>query len=145
MKLLSIIIKIFVSLHQKKQWNAVDHCNTNLTSKFLVDYCLLWFCISILESTNFFSICSKHLWCRGLLAISTVKLHWNKPELRFCAGSNHACSVSEIRDGEDIWQGSRLELRLSSFRRSTIQQKQFIKKRKEKVLFSTIHETRTPT
>ena len=48
------------------------------------------------------------------------------PELRFCAGSNPARGVSEIRDGEDLWQWSRLEIRLNVFRRSTIPQKQFI-------------------
>ena len=34
--------------------------------------------------------------------------------------------VSEIHDGEDLWQWSRLEIRLNTFRRSTIPQKQFI-------------------
>ena len=34
--------------------------------------------------------------------------------------------VSEIRDGEDVWQWSRLEIRLNAFRQSTIPQKQFI-------------------
>ena len=33
--------------------------------------------------------------------------------------------VSEIRDGEDLWQWSRLEIRLNAFRWSTIPQKQF--------------------
>ena len=49
-----------------------------------------------------------------------------KPELRFCAGSNPAHGVSEIRDGEDLWQCSLLEIRINAFRRSTIPQKQFI-------------------
>ena len=56
----------------------------------------------------------------------TAELHWSKPELRFCAGSNPARGVSEIRDGEDLWQWSRLEIRLNAFRRSTIPQRQFI-------------------
>ena len=30
------------------------------------------------------------------------QLHSTKPELRFCAGSNPARGVSEIRDGEDL-------------------------------------------
>ena len=34
--------------------------------------------------------------------------------------------VSEIRGGEDLWQWSRLEIKLNAFRRSTIPQKQFI-------------------
>ena len=35
------------------------------------------------------------VWC-------TAQVHSTKPELRFCAGSNPACSVLEIRDGEDL-------------------------------------------
>ena len=37
----------------------------------------------------------------GVVVIATAQLHSTKPELRFCAGSNPACDVSEIRDGED--------------------------------------------
>ena len=62
----------------------------------------------------------------GVVVITTAQLHSTKPELRFCAGSNPARGVSEIRDGEDLWQWSRLEIRLNAFRRSTIPQKQFI-------------------
>ena len=46
------------------------------------------------------------------LIITTAQLHSTKPELRFCPGSNPAHGVSEIRDGEDLWQWSRLEIRL---------------------------------
>ena len=35
------------------------------------------------------------------VVITTAQLHSTKPELRFCAGSNSARSVSKIRDGED--------------------------------------------
>ena len=63
-------------------------------------------------------------WHRGVVVITTAQLHSTKPELRLCAGSNPA--VSEIRDGENFWQWSRLEIRLNTFRRSTIPQKQFI-------------------
>ena len=41
-------------------------------------------------------------WCRGVVVITTTQLHSTKPELRLCAGSNHARDVSEIRDGEDL-------------------------------------------
>ena len=41
------------------------------------------------------------LWCRGGI-VTTAQLHSTKTELRFCAGSNPACGVSEIRDGEDL-------------------------------------------
>ena len=42
------------------------------------------------------------MWRRGVVVITTAKLHSTKPELRFCAGSNPALSVSEIRDDEDL-------------------------------------------
>ena len=38
----------------------------------------------------------------GVVVISTAQLHSTKPEVRFCAGSNPARGVSEIRDGEDL-------------------------------------------
>ena len=57
--------------------------------------------------------------------ITAAQLHSTKPELRFCAGSKPALGVSEIRDGEGLWQWSRLEIRLNAVR-STIPQKQFI-------------------
>ena len=55
-----------------------------------------------------------------------VQLHSTKPELRFCAGSNPARGVSELRDGEDLWQCFLLEIRLNVFCRATIPQKRFI-------------------
>ena len=63
---------------------------------------------------------------RGVVVISTAQLHSTKLELRFCAGSNPARGVSEICDGENLWQWSQLEIRLNAFRRSTIPQKQII-------------------
>ena len=65
-------------------------------------------------------------WRRGEVVITTAQLHSVKPELRFCTGSNLACGVSEIRDGDGLWQWSRLEIRLHAFRRPTKPQKQFI-------------------
>ena len=65
-------------------------------------------------------------WHRGEVVIVTAELHSTKPGLRFGAGSNPVRSVSEIRDSEDLWQWSRLEIRLNAFCRSTIPQKQFI-------------------
>ena len=62
----------------------------------------------------------------GVVVITTAQLHSTKPELRFCTGSNSARGVSEICNGEDLWQWSQLEIRLNSFRQSTIPQKQFI-------------------
>ena len=60
---------------------------------------------------------------RAVVVITTAQFHSTKPELRFCAGSDPARDVSEIRDGEDLWQWFRLEIRLNAFRRSTIPQK----------------------
>ena len=59
-------------------------------------------------------------WSRGVVVIITAQLHSTKPQLRFCAGPNPACGIPEIHDGEDLWQWSRLEIRLNAFRLSTI-------------------------
>ena len=56
------------------------------------------------------------------MVITTAQLHSTKSELRFCADSNPARGVLEIRDGEDLRQWSRLEIRLNAIRRSTIPQ-----------------------
>ena len=71
------------------------------------------------------NILNTKTWRRGAVVITTAQLHSTEPELKFCAGSNPARGVSEIRDGEDLWQWSRLGIRLNAFRRSTIPQKQF--------------------
>ena len=42
------------------------------------------------------------------------------------SGASPLCGVLEIRYGEYLWQWSRLEIRLSTFRRLIIPQKQFI-------------------
>ena len=60
------------------------------------------------------------------MAITAAQPHSTKSELSFCAHWNPVGGVSEIRDGEDPWQWSRLGIRLNSFRRSVIPQKQFI-------------------
>ena len=65
-------------------------------------------------------------WRRGGVIITMQKIISTKPELRFCAGSNPARGVSEIRDGKDIWQWSRVEIKPNAFRRSTIPQKKTI-------------------
>ena len=60
----------------------------------------------VLTQTNF------KLVHHGVVVFATAQLHSSKSELRFCAGSNPARVVSEIRDGEDLWQWSWLEIRL---------------------------------
>ena len=57
---------------------------------------------------------------------TTAQLHSIKPDFRFCADLFPPRSVSEIRDGEDIWRWSWLEIRLKAFRWSITPQKQFI-------------------
>ena len=54
------------------------------------------------------------LWRRGAVVFTTAQLHSSKP------------GVLEIRDGEDLWQWSPLEIWLNAFSRWTIPQKQFI-------------------
>ena len=39
---------------------------------------------------------------RGVVVITTAQLHSTKSELRLCAGSYPARSMSEVRDGEDF-------------------------------------------
>ena len=41
-------------------------------------------------------------WRRDVVVITIAQLHLNKPELRFCAGSNPARSVTEICDDDDL-------------------------------------------
>ena len=44
----------------------------------------------------------KYVWHRDVIVITTAQLHSTKPEFMFCAGSNPANGVSEIRDSEDL-------------------------------------------
>ena len=37
-----------------------------------------------------------------VVVIAAAQLHSAKTQLRFCAGSNPACGVSKIPDGEDL-------------------------------------------
>ena len=64
--------------------------------------------------------------CGTVVVITTAQLHSTKLELRFCAGSNPAHDVSDIRDNEDLWQLPLLEIKLNTFRRSILPVKQFI-------------------
>ena len=69
---------------------------------------------------------SSDLWRCDEVVSTTALFHSTNPELRFCAGSNPANGVSEIRDGEDFWLWSRLKIRLHPFYWSPIPQQQFI-------------------
>ena len=55
-------------------------------------------------------------WRRGAVVITTAQLHSTKPNFKLCTGSNPARGVSEIGNGEDLWQWSRREIRLNPFR-----------------------------
>ena len=55
-------------------------------------------------------------WHYGVVVVTTAQLHSWKPELRFSARWSPARGVSEICDGKDLWQWSRLEIRLHAFR-----------------------------
>ena len=61
------------------------------------------------------------------MVITTAQLYSFKPGFRFCTCLNPARDVSEIYDGENLWLRLRLEIRLNTFRWSTIPGKQFIK------------------
>ena len=52
---------------------------------------------------NLLVLVSLVSWRHGVVVITTAQLHSMKPELRFCAGSDPAPSMSEIRDGENLW------------------------------------------
>ena len=65
-------------------------------------------------------------WCCDVVVITIAQVYSTKPELRFCTGPNSARGMSEIHDGEDLWQWSQLEIRLNVFCQSSIPQKQFI-------------------
>ena len=80
-----------------------------------------WLIHPFIRSTLNISSTEIIQWCCGVMVIN-MHIHSTKPELRFCTGSNLAHGVSEIHDDEDLWQWSRLELRLNTFRRSTIPQ-----------------------
>ena len=60
--------------------------------RYLVSYCLLCFFFDVM------------FWHCGVVVITTAQLSSRNPEIRFCASSNPVCSMSEICNGENIWQ-----------------------------------------
>ena len=73
--------------------------NSSLSLKTFSDSWEQWIISTFTLLSRYFHVT---LWHRGLVVITTAQLHSTKPELRFCAGSNPARGVSEIRDGEDL-------------------------------------------
>ena len=59
-------------------------------------------------------------WCHGVVVITTPQLHSSMAELRF-----QSQNVAHLTR-EDLWQWYPLEIRLNTFRRSTIPQKQIM-------------------
>ena len=96
-------------------------CNVNFLSFLHELLCLFYKNIDSHVQNYYISILSKII----RFQVVEIQLHSTKPELRFCAGSNPA-RVSEICDGEDLWQWSSLEIKLNAFRWSNILQKQLI-------------------
>ena len=115
---------------EKLNSRNVNHCGSiNFWPKVHSEFHFEAGCLSSIESLvdsgtfQFDHNTLTHKWRRGVVVITIAQLHSTKPELRFCAGSNPAHVVSEIRDGDDLWQWSWLEIRLNVFHWSTIPQK----------------------
>ena len=113
-----------------KLYSTLMLISGNLRWKRKISNMKIWFILEKSVFDVFFFLVFKYvlqiIWCRGVVVISTAQLHSTKLEIRFCVGSNPARGVSEIRDAEDLWQWSRLKIRLNVFRWSTMPQKQFI-------------------
>ena len=60
------------------------------------------------------------------MIITTTHLPPTKSEFRYCVGSNPVCGVLEIREGEDLQQWSRIEIKMNAVHRSAIPHKQLI-------------------
>ena len=129
-----LISKVSLRRHYKITWMIFCIDRRRQKSPFILNHLN-----SFWTSADRSNICSRSVlfaiistqkkldqWRRGVVVITTAQLHSTKLELRLCAGSYPAHGVSEIRDGEDLWQWSRLEIRLNAFHQSTIPQKQFI-------------------
>ena len=107
-------------------WDVLSFCN--IPWMYMCP-CLI-FELSLFVDTQSLIVCWLHhislIFCSyNLAVITTAQLHWTKTKCRFSTGSNDARGVSEIRDGEDFWQWSVLEIKPNAFRWSTIPQKQF--------------------
>ena len=102
-KVLQLNFSNFLQLLSKFSWVDPWKLVTNFFAKFLK--------IMVLSPQLFVCQLWVIMWSRGVVVITTAQLYSTKPELRSCAGSNPARSVSEMRDGGNLWQWSRLEMR----------------------------------
>ena len=119
---LNLVINYFRTKLHHRQWLGPKYASAIWTTK--MDFKLVKRPILILSLNH--NLANPIYPMSGAVVITIAQPHSTKPELRFCAGSNLARNVSEIGDGEYLWQWSWLEIRLNTFRRSTIPQKQFI-------------------
>ena len=111
----------------------MNSCSNTLTNSIEI---MFFFKMNELFSELFIFICFKMInyslitrylfWHRDVVAIANAYLHSAKLDLRFCVGSNPTCGVSKACGSENVWQWSWVEIRLNTFCRSTISQKQFI-------------------
>ena len=62
---------------------------------FTKTYSLFYFSLSIKE------IYGRYKDIRRAIVV-TAQINSTKPEVKFCTGSNSACGVSEIHDGENL-------------------------------------------
>ena len=104
MFLFDVFKRIFLFLFACSVFGALGAYNLiYITSKFLITPILFNYhnLFQLSQSFSIITIFFNH-WRRGVVVITAAQLHSTKPELRFCAGSNPARGVSEIRDGEDL-------------------------------------------
>ena len=136
------LLKILTEGHQHLGW-VIGGKRFSKKLYFIFDHPMVWrnnritinpkdslagstFCIYIRLQIQVYILHENYWKHGGVVVITTAQLHSIKSELRFCACSNPARGMSEIRNDEDLWQWFRLEIRLNAFRQSTIPQKQFI-------------------
>ena len=88
-----------ISLAELSKLLKLKNCHQQITYICLQrDLVSDWHLLEKKKSKN------QTLWLRGVVVVTTAQLHSTKPELRFCADSNPARGVSEIHDGENLWQ-----------------------------------------
>ena len=90
------------SRHKSHSRTLIDNIFSNVISKDIISDNII---ATISDHLPEFLITTRILNLNQFLIlflITTAQLHSSKSELWFCAGSNPAQGVSEIRDGEDL-------------------------------------------
>ena len=116
--------KFDYSQYQRQTFSEL--CFSSLQLEFFCFSCNCLLLIAFKHSVNFYFLAfvSDYFHSSIIVVITTAQLSSTKPEFRFRAGLNLACGLSEICDGENLWQWSLLEIRLKAFHWSTIPHKQ---------------------